>query len=135
MPSRFEPCGLNQMYGMRYGTPPIVTSTGGLADTVTHAQHVTIEDGSATGFVFDADTSQALDTAVRQAITLYAQPKQWQTLMTNAMQRDFSWVAPARAYQQFYARLRQQIPGEAAITSSAHSAARVRPQVNGKRTA
>jgi len=135
MPSRFEPCGLNQMYGMRYGTPPIVPATGGLADTVTHAQHVTIEDGSATGFVFDADTSQALDTAVRQAITLYAQPKQWQTLMTNAMQRDFSWVAPARAYQQFYARLRQQIPGEAAITSSAHSAARVRPQVNGKRTA
>jgi starch synthase len=96
MPSRYEPCGLNQMYSQRYGTPPIVRATGGLADTV--------EDG-VTGFVFEEASSPALVAAVRRALAAYREPGRWQRLQRAGMARDFSWSAAARRYADLYLRL------------------------------
>ncbi|HUW29242.1 MAG TPA: glycogen synthase GlgA [Sulfuriferula sp.] len=102
MPSRFEPCGLNQMYSQRYGTPPVVRRTGGLADTVTDTTSVTLADGSATGFMFDEATPAAFLAAVRRALACYHNPRQWSHVKKNAMARDFSWEASARHYQALY---------------------------------
>jgi starch synthase len=96
MPSRYEPCGLNQMYSQRYGTPPIVRATGGLADTV--------EDG-VTGFVFEEASSPALVAATRRALAAYREPGRWQALQRAGMARDFSWSAAARRYADLYLRL------------------------------
>ncbi|HNQ03068.1 MAG TPA: glycogen synthase GlgA [Thiobacillaceae bacterium] len=93
MPSRFEPCGLNQMYSLRYGTVPIVHATGGLADTV--------EDG-VTGFVFREPSAHALWLALEQALTLYADRAAWRRLMKNGMQQDFSWQNSAQSYLTLY---------------------------------
>ncbi len=93
MPSRFEPCGLNQMYSLRYGTPPIVHATGGLRDTV--------EDG-VTGFVFQEPTPHALWLAVERAMDLFAQKPAWKKMMLAGMHRDFSWENSAKAYQALY---------------------------------
>ena len=100
MPSRYEPCGLNQIYSMRYGTLPIVRRTGGLADTV-----VDTADGldNATGFVFDEPTASALAAAVQRALDLYrTDPRGWRKLMHNAMTRDYSWRQSAGAYLDLY---------------------------------
>lgn len=105
MPSRFEPCGLNQMYSMRYGTPPIVRRTGGLADSVVDATDETIRDGTATGFVFDESTANALADTVERARTLRADVRRWRALQRNGMRRDFSWRASAEAYLDLYDRL------------------------------
>lgn len=102
MPSRFEPCGLNQMYSQRYGTVPIVHRTGGLADTVVDTTDATLADGSASGFAFDTPTPAAFLAATQRALTLYANPAQWKKLRKNGMQRDFSWAASARQYQALY---------------------------------
>lgn len=103
MPSRFEPCGLNQMYSMRYGTIPIVRRTGGLADTVEPWDATT---GLGTGFVFDDATPEALRTAIDAAIDLHgSDPAAWQQLIRNAMARDFSWDRSAEAYVELYARV------------------------------
>ena len=102
MPSRFEPCGLNQMYSQRYGTPPVVHRTGGLADTVTDTTSRTLADGSATGFMFDEATPAASLAAVRRALDYYHSPRQWSQVKKNAMARDFSWEASARQYQTLY---------------------------------
>ena len=96
MPSRFEPCGLNQLYSLRYGTVPIVNATGGLRDTV--------EDG-VTGFVFHEATAHALWQAIDRALHAYADPKAWQRLMRAGMSRDFSWEASAREYATLYRKL------------------------------
>jgi starch synthase len=96
MPSRYEPCGLNQMYSQRYGTPPIVRATGGLADTV--------EDG-VTGFVFDAADSSALAAAAGRAVAVYREPARWKEMQRAGMSRDFSWSAAARRYVDLYLRL------------------------------
>ncbi len=93
MPSRFEPCGLNQLYSLRYGTVPVVHATGGLRDTV--------EDG-VTGFVFEQPTAHALWLAVDRALHAYADPKAWQRMMREAMNRDFSWEKSAREYEALY---------------------------------
>jgi starch synthase len=93
MPSRFEPCGLNQLYSLRYGTLPIVHATGGLKDTV--------EDG-VTGFVFAEPTPHALWRAVERAIDTYREPKAWQRMMRAAMSRDFSWEKSAKDYAALY---------------------------------
>jgi starch synthase len=106
MPSRFEPCGLNQIYSLRYGTVPVVRRTGGLADTVVHADAATLADGSATGFVFDVADAAALRTAISQALDLYRQPKAWRQVMQAGMRRDFSWEQSARQYQALY----RQVP-------------------------
>ena len=96
MPSRFEPCGLNQLYSQRYGTPPVVRATGGLADTV--------EDG-VTGFVFERLEPRALLEAARRAAWSWRAPQAWRKLQRAAMARDFSWDAAARRYADLYLRL------------------------------
>lgn len=104
MPSRFEPCGLNQIYSLRYGTPPIVHRTGGLADTVTDTTPETLATGSASGFLFHEPQPQALLQAVRRAIDLYRNdPDGWRRLAVTGMSQDFSWEASARSYLQLYA--------------------------------
>ena len=102
MPSRFEPCGLNQLYSMRYGTPPIVHRTGGLADSVTDLDEETPER-PATGFVFDSPTADALLASVRRALGAYREPLTWGKLQRNGMARDFRWDASARRYFEVYA--------------------------------
>lgn len=105
MPSRFEPCGLNQMYSQRYGTPPVVHRTGGLADTVTDTTDASLADGSATGFMFDEATPAAFLTAVQRALACYHNPRQWNQIKKNGMACDFSWEASARQYQALYRRM------------------------------
>jgi starch synthase len=105
MPSRFEPCGLNQLYSLRYGTLPIVHRTGGLADTVSAAPADRIEAGEATGFMFNNADQWGLLWACRQAITYYQQPAIWQQMIDNAMAQEFSWQSSARSYIELYQRL------------------------------
>ncbi len=97
MPSRFEPCGLNQMYGMRYGTPPVVRRTGGLADSVTDAKAV---DG--TGFVFDETDSAVLYRTIVRAIDCYRDDKDFQRIQLNGMRRDVGWGSSAQRYLDLY---------------------------------
>ena len=101
MPSRFEPCGLNQMYSLRYGTLPIVHRTGGLADTVTDADDFR-HPLQRNGFVFDRPHSDALHDAVLRAEALFRQPALWSHLQDQAMAGDYSWQHSARAYLQLY---------------------------------
>lgn len=104
MPSRFEPCGLNQMYSLRYGTPPVVFRTGGLADTVVDANAATLEDARATGFVFDTPDVAAFLDALRRALALYRQPKQWRRLQQTGMRQSFDWSESAGHYLALYSR-------------------------------
>jgi starch synthase len=96
MPSRYEPCGLNQMYSQRYGTPPVARATGGLADT--------IADGE-TGFLFERAEPAALAAAARRAAAAWREPARWRALQRAGMRRDFSWRAAARRYADLYAGL------------------------------
>ena len=102
MPSRFEPCGLNQIYSLRYGTVPIVRRTGGLADTVVDASEETLAAGAATGFVFDTPTPQALLVTLLRALSLYTQTPRWLRLTKTGMAQDFSWRKSARQYLDLY---------------------------------
>ncbi|MCA9113650.1 MAG: glycogen synthase GlgA [Planctomycetaceae bacterium] len=102
MPSRFEPCGLNQMYSQRYGTVPIVRSVGGLADSVVDASPNALEDGTATGLVFSDYSSEALLSQIRRAVRLYHDRERWHQLMDAGMRKDFSWTRSAREYQTVY---------------------------------
>ena len=102
MPSRFEPCGLNQMYSLRYGTPPVVNFTGGLADTVTDATTMAIADKTANGFVFYDVNADALLTTVKRAMNIYKQPEQWQQICETAMRQELGWVSSAIKYQTLY---------------------------------
>ena len=105
MPSRFEPCGLNQLYSLRYGTPPVVNNTGGLADSVTDASEASLAAGTATGFVFNRPEPQPLLDAIDRALALYAEPDRWKQLMQTGMQQDFSWTRSAAAYLDLYSAL------------------------------
>ncbi|SEG17008.1 glycogen synthase GlgA [Nitrosomonas ureae] len=105
MPSRFEPCGLNQMYSQRYGTPPIVHATGGLLDTVVDCTPVTLANHTASGFVFYPMTEASLLDTIKRAVLAYHNKKIWQSLQKNGMAKDFSWNASAMAYQELYRRL------------------------------
>lgn len=105
VPSRFEPCGLTQLYGLRYGTLPIVRRVGGLADTVVDADAAALAAGRATGFSFDAATPAALERCVRRAVELRAQGAAWTALMRTAMAQELSWAGPARDYLALYQRL------------------------------
>ncbi len=102
MPSRFEPCGLNQMYSQRYGTLPIVRKTGGLADTVVDTLPETIANRSATGFVFNEASASSLLEAVKRAMLLYSDQKTWAKIQANAMKKDFSWRHSAEQYLTLY---------------------------------
>src|SRR5271157_5782876 len=104
IPSRYEPCGLNQIYSLKYGTVPIVRATGGLDDTI---EPWDARTGKGTGFKFSDYTGEALLATIRQALLAYQDPSSWQTLMRNGMGRDFSWGASAREYGKIYERARQ----------------------------
>jgi starch synthase len=105
MPSRFEPCGMNQMYSQRYGTPPIVRATGGLADTVVDCNPAALADGSASGFVFHEPGAGALLAAIKRAAGTWHDVTKWRALQCNGMARDFGWDASARRYAEIYQRL------------------------------
>lgn len=102
MPSRYEPCGLNQMYSLRYGTIPIVRNTGGLADSV---QHFDPASGIGTGCVFDHYDASAAHWAIGTALDWYGVPECWQQLMQNAMAQDFSWTRQIVKYDSLYREL------------------------------
>jgi starch synthase len=102
MPSRYEPCGLNQIYSMKYGTVPIVRATGGLDDTIEP-----FNGNNGTGFKFEEYTPQALLAAIHAALEAYAAPKIWHRLMLNGMKKDFSWMTSAKAYSQIYTTLQK----------------------------
>lgn len=110
MPSRFEPCGLNQMYSQRYGAIPLVRRAGGLADTVTDASPEAIETGTATGIVFDTATSEAFFEAIERALALYAQKTVWASIQKNGMRKDFSWETSALQYLDLYDAALADIP-------------------------
>ena len=105
VPSRFEPCGLTQLYALRYGALPLVRRTGGLADTVVDADAASLADGSATGFAFDEETPAGLLAALQRATSLYRDRAIWHRMMARAMTRDFSWDAAARQYLALYREL------------------------------
>jgi len=109
MPSRFEPCGLNQIYSLRYGTVPVVHRTGGLADSVVDATPENLAQGTATGFQFAPATAGALSGAVHRALDLYANRPQWERLMRRGMAQDFSWQRSAAHYLALYRR--RSLPG------------------------
>ncbi len=104
MPSRYEPCGLNQLYSMKYGTVPVVRATGGLMDTVTPVEKA---KGSGTGFLFSEYSAEAFLGALNQSLEAYQDKKLWKKIMLNAMAEDFSWSASAKAYLKLYDRLVQ----------------------------
>jgi len=99
MPSRYEPCGLNQMYSLRYGTLPIVTNTGGLADTVVDASDGNSE---ANGFVMNSSDINTLLDTMHRAVDAYKDKLGWKTLQQTAMNKDFSWKVSAEQYLELY---------------------------------
>jgi starch synthase len=106
VPSRQEPCGLTQLYALRYGALPLVRRTGGLADTVVDADAHSMMDGTATGFVFKEPSSWILGETIGRACQLYRQdPKIWARIQRHAMAQDFGWESAAREYLDLYARL------------------------------
>jgi len=104
MPSRYEPCGLNQIYSLKYGTVPIVRATGGLDDTV---ESWDARTGKGTGFKFVEYTGEALLAAIKSALVAFRDQSSWQVLMRNGMSKDFSWNVEAREYVKVYERARQ----------------------------
>lgn len=105
VPSRFEPCGLTQLYGLRYGTLPVVASTGGLADTVVTASPAAIASQVATGIQFNPVTPLALSQALSKLCDLYEQPKLWSKLQRNAMKQPVGWEESAHSYAHLYKEL------------------------------
>ena len=101
---------MNQMYSQRYGTPPIVRRTGGLADTVVDAQPDTLARGAATGFVFDAPTAGDLMEACDRALAAFDDPAAWSRITTAGMRRDFSWRESARRYLHVYDTVCASLP-------------------------
>src|SRR5438132_7281749 len=119
VPSRFEPCGLTQLYALRYGSLPLVRRVGGLADTVVDATPTSLSDGTATGFAFDEETPQGLISAVGRAVVLFRERESWQRMMRRAMTRDFSWDAAAAHYIAIYRTLRPDLSVKAERSRSA----------------
>jgi len=105
IPSRFEPCGLTQLYGLRYGTLPVVARVGGLADTVIDANLAALRDKVATGFQFAPVTADALGGALARACDLFQNRRLWRAAQRRAMAQDVGWAAPAAAYYDLYRAL------------------------------
>jgi len=120
MPSRFEPCGLNQMFSQRYGTVPVVHATGGLRDTV---RDVGEGDGEGTGFTFDDYTPAAMLGALGRAITAFEDRAAWRRIQRAGMRQDFSWDASAREYVKVYERAVGRGPGPSARVGTARAGA------------
>jgi len=102
MPSRFEPCGLSQLYSLKYGTIPVVRATGGLADTITNLNNETLANRTANGFSFGEYSAMAFREALERALTAYAQPDLWAQLIANGMKQDWSWSRSAHDYIDLY---------------------------------
>ena len=105
IPSRFEPCGLTQLYGLRYGCVPVVARTGGLADTVIDANEAAIGAGVATGFQFTAANADAFMQAIRRVVALHADRPAWLSLQKQGMKADVSWARSAKRYAELYKTL------------------------------
>ncbi|WP_102223619.1 glycogen synthase GlgA [Acidimangrovimonas sediminis] len=106
VPSRFEPCGLTQMYGLRYGALPVVAATGGLADTVVNASPAALWQGAATGVVFHPADALGLQQALRRLTVLHADPEGWKAMVRRAMEQPLGWGASSAAYAALYAQLK-----------------------------
>ena len=104
-PARYEPCGLTQLYAMRYGTLPVVRRTGGLRDTVVDTTDDTLNRETATGFMFEDTTGDDLVRCLKRALALYRQPMAWRKVVRQAMAQDFGWEGPARRYLTLYRSL------------------------------
>lgn len=115
MPSRYEPCGLNQIYSLRYGTVPVVRATGGLDDTI---EQFDVEHGKGTGFKFTPYTGEAFGSCVHQAVDIYRHERIWQRIQLNGMAKDFSWKASASEYVQLYELARKGRIAKATGTSN-----------------
>ena len=102
VPSRFEPCGLTQLYGLRYGTLPLVRRVGGLADSVVDSALENLADDTATGFVFDRFDVADYLSAVRRAFALHGRRNEWKKVQMRAMQQNFDWEAAADQYLAVY---------------------------------
>lgn len=106
MPSRFEPCGLNQLYGLAYGTPPIVSNTGGLADSIVDATYTNLHLKRANGFVMKNTSIDGLYKTIQRALTMYqTSPKTWAQLMKTGMQKPLSWEKSALEYHALYQKV------------------------------
>ena len=110
VPSRFEPCGLTQLCGLRYGALPVVARTGGLADTVIDANEAALRDGVATGFQFRAGSSAALGDAIERACDAFANGEVWSAMLSSAMRHPVGWEQSARAYARLYAEMMDSAP-------------------------
>jgi len=111
MPSRYEPCGLNQLYSLKYGTVPVVRATGGLVDTITDATEENLEEGTANGFAFESyDPAELERTLLRALSTYHNQPDVWAKLITTGMRQDWSWSNSARRYVKLYASILARNP-------------------------
>lgn len=113
VPSRFEPCGLTQLYGLQYGTLPLVRHTGGLADTVTDCTAENLLTNCATGFVFYDYSAPQFEHVIHNAFALWQQPRVWHSVQLNAMRQDFSWNIAAQAYLLLYQHLLGTLQGTA----------------------
>jgi starch synthase len=102
VPSRFEPCGLTQLYGLKYGALPLVRSVGGLADTVVDCSLENLHEGIATGAVFNGFSSEELTRGIRRMFALWARPKEWKAVRQQAMNSDFGWHSAAEEYCALY---------------------------------
>jgi starch synthase len=107
MPSRFEPCGLNQLYSLRYGTVPLVRATGGLADTIVGYDPLS-PNPAANGFVFQEYSSLALSEALRQTCDAYRRPEVWKQLIATGMAQDWSWTRSAKEYVELYRKMMER---------------------------
>ena len=105
IPSRFEPCGLTQLYGLRYGCVPVVARVGGLADTVIDANFAALNAGVATGFQFIPVDAAGLSSAIRRATALFRTPKEWAAVQRQGFRADVSWDRSAALYAELYASL------------------------------
>jgi starch synthase len=105
VPSRFEPCGLTQMYGLKYGSLPLVRRVGGLADTVVDSTLEDLAEERANGFVFDAFTVEAFSRALRRAFILYSRPREWNAVVARGMQQSFGWRDSAAKYLALYRQI------------------------------
>ena len=106
MPSRYEPCGLNQMYSLRYGTVPVVRATGGLADTVREFDPIT---RTGNGFVFQPFEAEEMVMALRRALAVQGEPELWRALQRNGMAQDFSWRVSADGYDRLYTEALERV--------------------------
>ena len=120
MPSRFEPCGMNQMFSQRYGTPPVARATGGLIDSVVDCTPRSLADGTATGFLFRDAGAEDFLAATERATAAYRDPPTWRALQRNGMARNFGWDASADKYAEIYRRIASRAPstGRPALRST-----------------